>query len=302
MNLKEPNTRSWLANIACVALSGCSFSDDGLLGAAGPVARALRDHLISITALTLVVIVPVFVFLPFILWRNRLGRNDTDYRPDWNFSWPLEFAIWGIPVAIVAFLGWNLWHHTHTLDPYAPRQAQGEPIPIDVIGLDWKWLFINRETGIASVNSLVVPVGRDLAFRLTSDATMQSFMIPRLGGQIYAMAGMQTRLHLVADEPGTYRGINTQFNGKHFHEQRFIVDVVPTDQYRRWLAKAQVAPALTTARYVRLARPGVSNTRIYGSAPDDLFSEIVKKYHHAGDPAGPMPGDAPQLKRPSIGS
>lgn len=275
--------------VSPLALSGCSWSNDGLLGASGPIAELQRDHLLSITGIALVVVLPVLICLPIILWRYRFGRKDSEYRPDWNFAWGWEAAIWGVPVVIVAILSWNLWHQTHRLDPYHRLDKARPPLHVQVIGMDWKWLFLYPEQGVASVNELVVPAGREVAFTLTADGPMMSFMVPRLGGQIYAMAGMETKMHLAADKPGSYRGLNTQYNGENFHAQKFILRAVSSREYNQWLSRAKTAPGLSEAGYARLARPSViDEPMLFGSSPDRLFDRVIAKFHHAGGPPAPL--------------
>ena len=247
-----------------------------------------------IAALVLVVIVPVFVFLPLVIWRYRLSRQDSDYRPDWRFSWVLEGLIWGVPILIVAMLGVSLWQTVHRIDPYDRLDPGGpDPVKVEVVGLDWKFLFIYPDEGVASVNELVVPAGREVAFTLTADGPMMSFMVPRLGSQIYAMAGMKTQLHLVADHPGNFRGMNTQFNGSHFHEQKFVLKARDEAAYHQWLNQARAAPPLDEARYAELAQPGtVARPLIFGSVSSGLFDTIMAKYDHPAHAGRAIPEKA----------
>ena len=158
---------------------------------------------------------------------------------------------------------------------------------VQVVGLDWKFLFIYPDQGVASVNELVVPAGREIAFTITADGPMMSFMVPRLGGQIYAMAGMETQLHLVAGEEGDFRGLNTQFNGRHFHEQKFVLRAVDEARFEAWLERVRRAPALDGERYAALARPSVVPRPLaFGRTAPDLFEAIVGKYHHDGEGQG----------------
>jgi len=260
-------------------LPGCRAAPDGVIAPAGPVAAAQFDHLLFILALVLIVVVPVFLFLPWVLWRYRFGRKDAPYRPDWTFSRPLEFLIWGVPVVIVAVLAWQTWHQTHRLDPYRPLDGTA-PLRIQAVGLNWKWLFIYPEQDIATVNELVIPQGRDLALQLTADGPMMSFMIPRLGGQIYAMAGMTTQMHLAADREGTFSGLNTQYNGPGFAQQRFRVRSVSEAEFAAWSAQARSRPPLGHAALAQLADPStVGAPIVFGSVEPGLFQSVVAKYH-----------------------
>jgi cytochrome o ubiquinol oxidase subunit II len=187
----------------------------------GPVAAAQRAHLIDVVLLLLIVVVPVLVLTPIVVWRYRLNGS-ARYTPAWSFFLPLEFVIWGVPIAIVVVLAVWLWENTEKLDPYKPlASAADPPLRVKVVGYDWKWLFIYPQFNIASIGEFAFPAGRPLDILLTSDTVMQSFFIPALGSQIYAMAGMVTKLHLLANAPGSFRGENTQFNGNGFYLQAF---------------------------------------------------------------------------------
>jgi cytochrome o ubiquinol oxidase subunit 2 len=269
----------------------------GFIDPAGPIAQAEFNHMLSVAGWGLVVVLPVFVFLPYVMWRYRVGAKGSKYLPNWNFDWRWEAAIWGVPVIIVAILGWNLWRATNKYDPYAPISGEKAALPVEAVALDWKWLFIYPTEDLATLNELVVPAGRELSFRLTSDATMQSFMIPRLGGQIYAMAGMETRLHLLPARPGELRGLNTQFNGSHFQQQHFTVHVLPAAKYADWRRHAMRQPGLTDALYARVAQPSVQSTPIvFGSVSRGLFQRIMQKYHGAGRDRPKAAGQQPSTK------
>lgn len=272
----------------CQPDGGCAGAGHGVLDPAGMVAAIQYDHLVQITLIVLIVILPVFVGLPFVLWRYRLSRRDSRYAPEWRFAWLPEFVIWGVPVIIVGVLGVSLWTTLHRIDPYRPLSTGKEPpLRVQVIGLDWKFLFIYPDQGIASVNRLVVPAGRQIAFDITADGPMMSFMVPRLGGQIYAMAGMRTRLHLIADAPGSYRGLNTQYNGSNFAYQRFDLQAVGKDEYRQWVRQAKALPALDKQRYDVLARPSVVEQPLrFGSVEEDLFGAVIESYHGGPPPPG----------------
>lgn len=204
---------------------------------AGPVA-AEQWRLYKIVAVVLIFVAgPVLLLVPLIAYHYRLDNKDDAYRPNWGFSWSLEALIWLPPIAIVAGLGVLLWDATHQLDPYRALPSKQPPLEVQVVALDWKWLFIYPDDGIATVNQLAVPVGRPVHLSLTSGTVMQSLLIPQLAGQIYAMAGMRTQLNFAADRPGVYRGLNTQFNGAGFQHQKFSVVAMPDREYRHWLTR-----------------------------------------------------------------
>lgn len=276
-----------------VGLASCGWQGHGFLAAAGPVAEAQRGHFFSIIGWTMIVIVPLFVATPIVLWKYRLGRKKAAYRPNWTFSWILEGLIWGLPLLIVAILGWNLWGLSHQLDPYKPIASGKPPLQVEVVGLNWKWLFIYPEQGVATANKLVVPADRPISFRLTSATVMQSFFIPRLGSQIYAMPGMVTQLHLLAAKPGRYLGMNTQYNGKGFAAQKFKVHAVSESDFKHWVDNVQARPPLNTSAYQQLAERSIlTQPKSYGGVSSHLFQQIVTKAK--AKPAAGAPGAKPE--------
>jgi len=269
----------------------------GFLMPLGPVAAAERMHLIEVTALTLIAVLPVLLGAPLIFWRYRRGRTSAAYRPQWGFSKPLEFAMWGVPLAIVAVLGVLLWKDSHRYAPARPLGAA--PLEIDAVGLNWKWLFLYPGSHIASLGELVVPAGRPVTLKLTSDTVMQSFMAPSLAGQLYALPGMVTRLGVEADKPALAAGRNMQFSGNGFAGEGFTVRVLDRTDYRQWLASSAKSPVrLDASLYAKLAEPGsLAQARElvgdrHGSGPamrlDDarLLDRIVARYH-SGAPVAP---------------
>lgn len=256
-------------------LAGCT-AESGLWGAEGPVAAAEKAHLSSIFWWMLLVALPVFLAVPVLLWRYRIGGRGR-YRPDWDFSLPLELAIWAIPAVVVSVLGWNLWVETLRQDPYTPLPG-GPPLQVQVVGYDWKWLFIYPGLGIASADALVLPAGRPVQFELTSASVLQSFMIPRLAGQIYAMPGMVTRLNLRADNPGRFDGFNTQYSGHDFPKQRFQARAVTQSDFDAWVGRVRAEGApLDPAARARLAQRSVlARPEAFSQVPPDLFRQIVQ--------------------------
>ncbi|HEX7748186.1 MAG TPA: hypothetical protein VF445_05480 [Bordetella sp.] len=224
-----------------LAISGCS-SDRHLsfLDPQGPIAALERWHFFGVlTVLVVLVAIPVFLLTPWVAWRYRYGAKSSHYAPKWASSWPLEVAAWGGPVVIVSVLALVLWRDAHVLDPYKPLVSDKAALRIQVIGYDWKWLFIYPRQGIASIGLLAVPVGQPLAMQLTSATVMQSFLIPALGSQIYAMGGMVSQLHLLAAKPGKFLGENTMFNGRGFHQQQFTAVAMTPDQFEAWVREVR---------------------------------------------------------------
>lgn len=217
--------RAWPLVMSLILLSGCSEHMSGFMNPQGPVAEAQRHHFWVIVALVMIVIIPVILQTPLILWRYRY-RGDAVYRPKWDMSRWLDIVMWAVPIVIVAVLGGYIWRQTHALDPYRPLPSDQPPLEIQVVGYDWKWLFIYPEQGIATMGQLVIPANRPISFELTSATVLQSFFIPALGSQIDVMNRMMTRLHLEADHPGRFEGKNMQYNGEGFHRQRFITRAV----------------------------------------------------------------------------
>lgn len=287
--------RSWrlaLGVLAAAAQTGCARAGAGFLDPEGPVAAGQRHLFLVSVLLVLVVITPVIVGVPWVVWRYRHGGNAT-YRPNWHFSWPLEILAWGVPLAVVAVLSWFLWTASMRLDPYRPLNPKVEPLRVQVVGLDWKWLFIYPDLNVASVNELALPVGRPVRLVLTSDTVMQSLLIPRLAGQIYAMAGMRTQLNLQADHAGRYLGENTQYNGRGFARQKFQAIALPGAQFSRWVGQArQSGLELDCAAYARLERrDSVDAPMHYRAVTAHLFDWIVGKYRAAPMPACAAPAD-----------
>ncbi|WP_120717377.1 cytochrome c oxidase subunit II [Tsuneonella amylolytica] len=259
----------------------------------GPVAEEQANHLLRVVGITMIVILPVLVGVPLILWRYRYAAPKGDYAPRWEFSKPLEFVLWGVPVLVVAMLAVWLWHSTAKLDPYRANGA--DPLRVQAVGLDWKWVFIYPDLGIATVDELAVPVGRPVRLTLTTDTVMQSLLIAPLTGQVYAMPGMTTRLDFSATRPGTAEGENTQFNGTGFGRQKFAVRALAPQDFARWSAQEKTGPALDEATYALLRRRSVlvdarqdlgleraGGPLMMALARPDAFDAIVAKYHAGG--------------------
>ena len=258
-------------------LSGCGALKLGVMNHAGPIA-ASQWRLYEIVGIVLVFVAgPVLLLTPLIAWHYRLSNKHSAFRPKWDFSWSLEGFIWIPPTAIVIGLGFLLWRYTHTLDPYRPIASDQPALEVQAVGFDWKWLFIYPDERIATIDLLVVPVGRPVHISLTSGTVMQSFMIPQLAGQIYAMAGMTTQLNLAASRPGVYRGENTQFNGTGFQNEKFNAVALPPADYERWVAQAQASGhPLDAAAYAGLFKKSSPPQPIlFSSIPKGLFRRIL---------------------------
>jgi cytochrome o ubiquinol oxidase subunit 2 len=273
------NVRRLLVSAAALPLTGCSPFHHGFLAAAGPVAEHERHLFLIVCIVMLFVIGPVILLTPLFAWHYRLANTKSAYRPRWSFSWTLEGLIWIPPSLIVVGLAFLLWRDTHALDPYKPIPSDLPSTEVQAIALDWKWLFIYPDQHIATVNELVFPADRPVHLKLTSGTVMQSLMLPRLAGQIYAMAGMTTQLNIAADRPGTYEGENTQFNGEGFQRQHFQVLALSSANYDQWLMRAKAQSAtLDMKDYDRLAgRFTVDHPEIYGSVAPDLFQSVLDK-------------------------
>ena len=263
---------------AGLTLAGCS---GGVLDPKGQVGMDEKNLIILCTILMLIVVVPVIFLTLYFAWKYRASRDFEIYTPKWAHSTKIEAVVWSIPILIVVSLSVITWRSTHALDPYAPLEGQGEHLTVEVVSLNWKWLFIYPEQGIATVNELVFPANKPVAFKITSESTMNSFFIPQLGSQIYSMAGMETKLHLIADEPGTYKGISSNYSGAGFTGMKFNAIATPTeDDFEAWVANVkQSQTSLTSGAYKQLAEPSENNPVTYFSKVDDgLFHNIVMKY------------------------
>jgi cytochrome o ubiquinol oxidase subunit 2 len=261
-------------------LSGCNNLD--LLAPKGPIGAAEKSLIATSTWAMLIVVIPVIFLTLLFAWRYRASNKSAEYRPDWAHSTAIEIAVWTIPALIILFLAVLTWKSTHELDPYKPLESDVKPINVEVVALDWKWLFIYPDLGIASVNQLAIPVGTPVNFRITSDTVMNSFFIPQLGGQIYAMAGMQTRLHLLAEEAGDYAGTSANFSGKGFSDMKFRTLAESPEDFNAWVAKARASTDhLDMDRYYAVAKPEEKAAVSYFSSVDPkLFNNIVARYNN----------------------
>jgi cytochrome o ubiquinol oxidase subunit 2 len=277
---------------AAAFLAGCSQML--LLHPKGPIGGAERFVIIAAFVLMLIVVVPVFVMVIWFARRYRASNQKATYRPKWSYSTKIDLAMWLVPLAIVSALGVLSWKATYRLDPYKPIASGVKPITIEIVSLDWKWLFIYPDYHIAAVNQLVFPVKVPLSFRVTSATVLTSFFIPQLGSQIYAMAGRQSRLHLMADEPGTYSGHNQQFSGRGYADMHFKATAASREQFEAWVQKTRKSPdTLNPARYEELAKPSVGHpVTYYSSVTPGLFDHIIHSYRQASATSGALSRDS----------
>jgi cytochrome o ubiquinol oxidase subunit II len=265
----------WLVLCAAVLVSSCRQA--GVLDPQGPIAAQELLLLINSTAIMLVVVVPVILATLAFAWWYRSSNLRASRSSDESYEGRLEFVLWSIPMLIVILLGGVIWIGSHQLDPRAPIPANAAPLRVDVVALDWKWLFIYPDQGIGAVNQLVIPAGTPVHFRLTSATVMNSFFIPQLGSQIYTMGGMTTRLNLLVDKPGEYPGFSANFSGDGFAEMRFIAKAVPAGNFDDWVTQVRGGgSALDDAGYAALARPSKAvPPTSYRSVEPNMFERII---------------------------
>ena len=272
-------------------LTGC---ERGVLDPAGPVAAAERQILVNSMAIMLTVVVPAIIGTLAFAWWFRAGNTRAQYRPNWAFSGKIELVVWAVPVMIVMLLSGVTWLGSHALDPFKPLESDNKTLEVQVVSLDWKWLFIYPEQGVASVNELVIPAGRPVHFSLTSASVMNAFFVPQLGSMIYTMGAMASQLHLMADKPGDYAGLSTHFSGDGFSDMSFWVRSRPEGEFEAWVAKARAGDKrLDDRSYTELAKQSTKvPVSTYGSVDDGVFHRVVS----LALPPGPGPEDAPVPK------
>ena len=264
-------------------LGGCT---GGVLDPQGPVAAAERQILFNSLGIMLAIVIPTIVATLGVAYWFRSSNKRARYLPDFNYSDRLEALVWAIPAMTVLLVGGVAWVGAHDLDPRKAISSTSKPLIVQVVSLDWKWLFIYPDQGIASVNYLVVPVGTPVSFELTSSGVMNSFFVPQLGGQIYTMSGMTTRLQLQADHPGKYPGLSAQFSGDGFSNMRFTAEAVPAGQFEQWVATARNSgPVLDAQAYADMVKPSEAVAPFtYRAVASGLFNTILS----SGSPDDPM--------------
>jgi cytochrome o ubiquinol oxidase subunit 2 len=272
-----------LLAVLATCIAGCR----GLLDPIGPVGAAEKTILINSTAIMLAIVVPVVVATIAFAWWFRRGNTKATYRPDWEYSGAIEMVVWSIPAMTIMLLGGITWIGSHDLEPSKPLNSQLRPVTVEVVSLDWKWLFIYPDQGIATVNQLVVPAGTPVNFRLTSATVWNSFFVPQFGSMIYTMPRMTTQLILQADKEGVYDGLSSHYSGAGFSGMRFKAHVVPPGEFAAWAQGARgKGTALDGRAYVELAKPSSYVKPItYGAVAPGLFDAIVSG--HAEPPQSP---------------
>ncbi|MCC9626036.1 ubiquinol oxidase subunit II [Thalassospira sp. MA62] len=264
-------------------LAGCNLV---VIDPSGDIASQQADLIIVSTILMLLIIIPVMVLTAFFAWKYRQGNKDAEYDPEWHHSTKLEIVIWSAPLAIIIALGAITWVTTHTLDPYRPLDRidaerplaeDHEPLVVEVVSLDWKWLFIYPEQGIATINELAAPIDTPIQFKITSSGIMNSFFIPALAGQIYSMAGMETKLHAVINEEGVYQGFSSNYSGEGFSHMRFKFHGMSNEDFDAWVSDVKSEPAnLGRAGYLELEKPSIDEPVHYYSEVDpELYNAIL---------------------------
>ena len=267
-------------------LGGCA---PGVLDPVGPVGAGEKTILFNALAIMLAIVVPTILATWGVAWWFRSSNPRAKRLPDWAFSGKIELVVWSIPLLTITFLGGVIWIGAHELDPYRPLASKQPPLEVEVVSLDWKWLFIYPGQGIAAVNQLVIPAGRPVHFRLTSASVMNAFFVPRMGSMIYTMNGMATQLSLQADKPGVSPGLSSHYSGDNFADMAFQVRAVPPAAFEAWVAGVRTAgPVLDGASYSALTRQGTARPFTYSAAAPRLFDTVVLHTQ------GPGPVDKPE--------
>ena len=267
------------AVVALLALLAGGCDRLVVLNPKGPIADAERGLLIDAFTVMMLVVVPIIIMVFWFAWRYR-ARGNARYEPTWAYSVKVDAVVWLIPALIVIAVAVLLWRSTHKLDPYREIASAAPPLDVQVVAQDWKWLFIYPEQGVASVNQLAIPADRPISLRITSDTVMNSFYVPALAGQIYAMAGMQTRLQILADKPGKFVGRNTQYSGGGFSDQFFEVVAMSQADFDAWVAKVKASGnRLGLDNYADLAKPSAKDpVKYFSSVEPVLFTAVLDKY------------------------
>jgi cytochrome o ubiquinol oxidase subunit 2 len=270
---------------AIALMAGCKAV---VMSPSGDVAAQQRDLILISTVLMLLIIIPVIALTLLFAWRYRKSNTEAEYHPDWDHSTQLELVIWAAPLLIVIALGALTWISTHQLDPYRPLQrldaarpvpANAKPLVVEVVALDWKWLFLYPEQGIAMVNEMAAPVDRPISFKITASSVMNSFFIPALAGQIYAMPGMETKLHAVINKPGEFDGFSANYSGAGFSGMRFKFHGMSGGDFDRWVQTAKSeGKELSRGNYLQLEKPSESDpVRRYATVAPGLYDAILNR-------------------------
>lgn len=256
-----------------------------ILNPQGEIANKQRDLMVFTFLLGMIIVIPVFAMTFYIAWKYRAGNKKATYRPDWDHSKAAETVWWGVPILLILILSVVTWKSSHDLDPYKALASSAKPVEIQAVALEWKWLFIYPEQNIATVNYLQIPEKRPINFKITADAPMNSFWIPKLGGQVYAMAGMETKLHLMADETGVFRGSSSNISGKGFAGMNFEVRASSEKDFNAWVKTVkQSSHKLGPEEYAELEKPSENHkVTLYRSRQAALYDNIMMKYMMPSD-------------------
>lgn len=261
--------------IAIIA-SGNSFA---VFDTHGAIADKQRNLIYFAAGLSLLIVIPVFALTFGIVWRYRETNTKANYQPNWDHNRKLETIWWVVPLLLITILSVVTWQSSHALDPYKPLVSDKQPLTVQVVALQWKWLFIYPEQNIATINELRMPTDRPIDLLITSDAPMNSFWLPQLAGQVYAMTGMSTQLHLNATKAGTYRGVSANISGEGFASMKFTAIATSQTKFDSWVTSTQTKQPLTYVGYNDLVKPSTQpNHALYGSVPPNLYDTIVMKY------------------------
>jgi cytochrome o ubiquinol oxidase subunit 2 len=272
--LRFPAGRAGLLALLATIISAC---DRGILDPVGPVGQAEKTILINSTAIMLAIIIPTMIATLAIAWWFRRSNSKATYLPDWEYSGAVEMVVWGIPLLTIMLLGGITWISSHDLEPSKPLVSTKPPLNVEVVSLDWKWLFIYPDQGIATVNQLVVPAETPVSYRLTSATVWNVFFVPQFGTMIYTMPRMTTRLNLQADRQGVYDGLSAHFSGDGFPGMQFKAEVLPADQFAMWAQGAHgQGGALDPTSFAELSKPSsYVKPMTYGAVAPGLFDAIV---------------------------
>jgi cytochrome o ubiquinol oxidase subunit 2 len=246
----------------------------------GMIGKKESDLIITASLLMLIVVIPVFIFAFFFAWKYRANNKKARHDPDWEHNYIAEYCWWGVPFVIVVILAIITWRSSHELNPFKPIVTGEKPITIQVVALEWKWLFIYPEQRIATVNFVQFPEKTPVNFEITSDAPMNSFWIPQLGGQIYAMPAMRSKLHLIANETGSFRGVSANISGDGFAGMTFTAKATSLEEFDQWVGSVKKnSSSLNLSEYDHLMQPSEYHpVTYYVLGQQDLFDQIMMKY------------------------
>ncbi len=298
--MEASNYKNILVKIGILAspllLAGCNFA---LLDPKGAIGEQNKELIITAILLMLIVVIPVIVMTLYFAYKYRASNTDQEYTPDWSHSSKIEFVVWAVPIIIIIILATITWRTTHELEPGKPLPGDQPTLTIQVVSMDWKWLFIYPDQNIATINEVVFPKNVPVKFELTADNIMNSFFIPQLGSQLYAMPAMVTRLHLIANHAGSYDGISASYSGEGFSDMKFTAIAVEDEQsFNDWIAKVKQSDQVIQnfEDYRQLATPSINEpVRYFSEVSQTLFADVVTQYeggmnmHHGMSSQGHMP-------------